>query len=237
MKITAEQLKIILKDKTSYSLIAMNLFPIAGVLLFNWNPVSMIFIYIAETIVIGVLNFFKILFSQAQVQDKTGKTVRIPLQGNLFIGLFFLFHYNAFNYGQIELFTSFLNAKGNSVEYFITYFLNDNYLLLALMIIIISHLYSFFVDYIKGKQYEFIPSLIFLFLPYPRIFVQQFVGVFGAFLVMFFNLPLIFLILLQVCKTIAELFSHSFINEKFDKVLKSGDAKEFKAILSGLSVK
>ncbi|HSP86938.1 MAG TPA: DUF6498-containing protein [Ignavibacteriaceae bacterium] len=229
MKITAEQLNTVLKDKSSYFIIAMNLFPILGVIFWNWDPVSFVFIYIAETIIIGVINFFKILFSKAKVQDKSGKTVQIPLLGNLFIGLFFLFHYNAFNYGQIELFSSF-SGSGSSVEQFINYFFNDDILTIALLIIIISNIASFFFDYVKGKQYEFIPSLIFLFLPYPRIMIQQFVGIFGAFFVMMFNLPIIFLILLQICKTGAELFSHYIINEKFEKLLKSGDTEKLKTL-------
>ncbi|RPI73943.1 MAG: hypothetical protein EHM47_04910 [Ignavibacteriales bacterium] len=238
MKITSKNIKAAFSETSSYYLIVMNFFPVAGVLLWNWDPVSVVYFYIAETIVIGILNFFKILISQTNLADKAGRKLQIPFFGKLFIGIFFLIHFNAFNYGQIELFTSFSGRSSGSFGSFLNYFLTDDVLSIALLTIIISHIFSFYTDFIKGKQYEYVPPFIFMFLPYPRIFVQQFVGVFGVFFVMIFNLPLMFLILLQIFKTLAELFSHTFINEKLENLIKTKrDSKEQKKITDQLLIK
>ncbi|HKI78092.1 MAG TPA: DUF6498-containing protein [Ignavibacteriaceae bacterium] len=210
-------LKNIKGDKTSYSIILYNLFPIIGVLYFDWDPIAVVFIYIAETIVIGVFNLFKIAIAKKDIKQADGSYKTAGHAEKLFMVVFFLIHYNAFNYGQITIISSSLpgiNGLGGGVNYFISYFTNNLSMQIGLGLIVIVNLYSFIHNYIGGKQYNIYSPLTLLFLPYGRIFLQQFVGIFGVFFVEFLSLPFFFLIILQVIKTIGELVSHLVIEGK-----------------------
>ncbi len=205
-------------DKTSYFIILHNLVPIFGVIFLDWDPIAIVYIYIAETIVIGFFNLFKILLAKKAIKQADGTYKNANFRTKLFMAVFFLLHYNAFNYGQIVIITSNIPGReffSGELKYFIDYFIYNDGILLALGAIIFTHLFSFFYDYIRPKAYNVFSPLTLIFLPYGRIFLQQFVGLAGAFFVEFFGLPFFFLVILQLLKMAGELLTHLYIDKKF----------------------
>jgi hypothetical protein len=166
-------------------LIAVNLFPIFGAIYFGWNIFEIVTLYVLETFIIGLLNAFKMLFTKGNL-----KFALIP---------FFLFHYNFFILVQTVFVIILLGPgdgqsflDGDSLENFITTFTKKE-MMLTIGVLAISHIFSFFHNFIGKKQFEKKETGHYFVAPYKRIFVQQFVVIFGAWIVMLFNTPMGFL--------------------------------------------
>lgn len=202
----------LLQNKSSYFILIHNIVPILGVIIFDWEPLSIIAIYIAETIIIGLFNVVKILISQVPEEDGQNSGGASFLFGKFFMAGFFLVHYNAFNYGQVSI-------MFDSVDNFLKPFLEDPYYV-ALIPIVITHLFTLIDEFIIGGKYKQTSPIILVFLPYPRIFLQQFVVIFGMGFLMMLGLPIIVLIFFQILKTIFELVSHLYLEQLkiFEKI-------------------
>ena len=49
---------------SAYALILANLMPVAGVVLFDWNVVTILILYWAESVVIGIVNVLRLICCQ-----------------------------------------------------------------------------------------------------------------------------------------------------------------------------
>jgi len=85
-----------------------------------------------------------------------------------------------------------------------------------------GHAISFASDYIGSGRYEKTNPAVQMFMPYGRVFVQQFVVVLGGFLLVRYNLEasVSFLMILVVTKTIADIAGYAI-----DKGISSGTLK------------
>jgi len=61
-------MKINFKDHTILILIAVNLFPIIGVIIFNWDIFEIVALYVIETIIIGLYNVVKMGFTEGKAK-------------------------------------------------------------------------------------------------------------------------------------------------------------------------
>ncbi|MDF2457057.1 MAG: hypothetical protein K0R51_3050 [Cytophagaceae bacterium] len=84
-------------------LILVNLIPAVGVLLFGWEVFDVIFIYVMETIIIGLMNILKMAFSTV-LEGKSAESPMMVHGLKLFLIPFFTVHYFFFN--QPSLFFS-----------------------------------------------------------------------------------------------------------------------------------
>jgi len=55
------KIKEILADKHVLVMLIVNLYPIIGVLFFEWKFMTIIMLYLVETFVVGIINIFKIV--------------------------------------------------------------------------------------------------------------------------------------------------------------------------------
>lgn len=171
-------------------LIIANLVPAIGALLLNWNVFEIVFIYWCES---GIIGFFFIL--KTLIATK-------PIFSGVFLSLFFTIHFGGFMFIHL-LFISKLFGKGQAL-------INSVYpILYSLIPLFISHLASFLYNFIGKKEYlkDTIGSINFL-SPYKRIFIMDFVIIFGGMLVTLFNQPVIGLILLIILKIIVDINAH-----------------------------
>lgn len=200
------------RSRSAFFIIVHNIVPIFGVIIFDWEPLSIVAIYIAETIIIGLFNVIKMLLSKAPVVDNSQQSGAAFMSGKLFMAAFFLVHYNAFNYGQVSI-------MFGSVDKFLKPFIEDPYYI-ALFPIVLTHLVSLVDDFIIGGKYKETSAIVLMFMPYPRIFLQQFVVIFGMGFLMMLGLPIIVLIFFQLIKTIFDLFTHLYLEQLniFDKI-------------------
>ena len=78
-----EKLKVMYSDTPEFVKLLMNFFPVFGVLFLNWDYMTVIMAYIAETFIIGVVNIFKILQSRGLITKKQFMTDLIDSINNI----------------------------------------------------------------------------------------------------------------------------------------------------------
>ena len=141
--------------------------------------------YFLETIIIGVFNALKMLWSILYGKSKSSEYGLI---------LFFLVHYGFFVAIQsifgFSLFgmegTGIIKEPFNILENYST-ILHLEDIQYALPAIIFTHLGKFITDYIGNKKYEKFTAKEIMFKPYVRIFIQQFVVILSFFFIVFDN--------------------------------------------------
>ncbi|MEN8119271.1 MAG: DUF6498-containing protein [Bacteroidota bacterium] len=197
------------KDKSVITLIVVNIFPIIGVIFFGWDIFEVVMLYVIETIIVGTYNVLKMSFVRG---DQKRFTI-----------LFFIFHYNFFILIQ-SIFVIVLIGGDNAGNMgpdigqgfhnlFSLFSIRD--FKIAVLLIIISHGIAFYKHFIKPKLYRNSDLEKLMFEPYKRIFVQQFMAIGGAFVVMMLQAPMGFLIILILMKTFFDLRAHHKAHNHF----------------------
>jgi hypothetical protein len=206
------------KKTSNAFLIAANLVPLVGVLFLGWNGKGIIVVYILETIIIGILNALKMLV----VYLLNGTKSEAPSAPNSVSGWgiipFFLFHYNFFIFVQSVLFFAFSSMWGpsNGPEPFniianFRLYINDN-TLLALGSLLAANLAYFINDFILSGAYQKETLGGLMFQPYKRIFLQQFLVIFGGFIFMLTGGISIVMGLFVALKIIADYLTANYNN-------------------------
>ena len=220
-------MKINLKDKSLLILIAVNLFPIIGVLYLGWQPLSVVFLYIIETAIVGLFNVLKILKAKGDpdgnyiepkkldspITDNNNIKKSPPGCINVLLVPFFLVHYSLFVIAQAKGVYSMAERIGEQGIESLNFF-NFDYLL-NILFIIGSHAYSFQRNFIKKEEYKKASAMKLMFLPYSRIIIQQITVIVGGFLFLYFEAPIIFMLLLIILKIIFDVRAHYKIHDKF----------------------
>jgi Family of unknown function (DUF6498) len=80
---------------------------------------------------------------------------------------------------------------------------------LAAIALFISHGLSFFLDYVRGREYRTTSIVVEMFRPYGRVAVLHVTILFGAFLAFALGSPLGLLIVLVILKTALDLAFHA----------------------------
>jgi len=164
---------------------------------------TILFAYFLETIIIGVFNALKMLWSILY-----GKSEKSSF-GLIF---FFLFHYGMFVAIQSLFGFALFGIEGKGIikEPF-NIIENYNAILqledikYALPAIVFTHLGKFIFDYIKKEKYKKFTAKEIMFKPYVRIFLQQFVVIFSFFFIVFGEAGIIAAILLILFRLVVDL--------------------------------
>ncbi len=210
---------------SSLVLILANLIPLAGVLLFQWDILAILLLYWAESVIIGYINVFKMIFCRTDnvphdvLPQLAGQPVPEELSNSI-PGLsvsaskyllipFFVVHYGMFCFAHLTLVVDLfsdtsigLAAASTLAELWQTSFW------FAVVGIAGSHLYSFFMNYIGGEEFKRANLSLLMHRPYGRIMAMHLAIVFGAGLVMWLGSPLPMLLILIVAKTILDIRLH-----------------------------
>ncbi len=210
---------------SSLVLILANLIPLAGVLLFQWDILAILLLYWAESVIIGYINVFKMIFCRTDnvlhdglpqlagqpVPEELSKSVpKMSVnESKIFLIPVFIVHYGMFCFGHlmlvVDLFsdTSIGLAAGSTLAD-----LWQTSFWIAVVGIAGSHLYSFYTNYIGGGEYKRANLSLLFSRPYGRIFVMHASIVFGAFWVTEFGSPLAMLLILIGAKTALDIHLH-----------------------------
>lgn len=143
------------------------------------NPLTVLFVYFLETIIIGIFNAVKMLCTIQLGNSKGYGTI-----------IFFLFHYGFFIAIQ-SIFAFSIFSIGDTVVFKEPFDLIHNYGIIlnlqdikyALPAIIFTHLGKFFTDFIGHQKYLKFDIQEIMFSPYVRIFIQQFVVILSSFFI------------------------------------------------------
>lgn len=210
----------ILQNSSVLLLVLMNLIPAYGVIFEGWKAFDIVFIYVAETVIIGGLNILKMAFASSLRPGTQYQSSVIVHALKIFMIPFFIIHY--FFFLMIQSLFVFAFLKGETIENMFAVplsfwqILNTNAeIRLCVMGILCSHIFSFLVYYIGNKEYDKIGLPMLMVQPYIRIFIQQFVVIAGVLLMSIYNTPAIFALLLVFLKIIADAVMHLKIHRKY----------------------
>ncbi len=195
-----------------FVLAGANLAPVFGVLYFHWQVFPILFLFWSENVVIGVINVFKMIFSEPG--DKANWA------GKLFMIPFFSVHYGMFCLVHgvfiIALFGHMSQPGVPSMQtpdfagVFREYQLGWAFLVLAA-----SHVFSFITNYLGAGEFRRTNVGTLLFQPYGRVVVLHLTILVGAFLISKMGTPVVGLLLLVVLKTGLDAFAHLRERRKF----------------------
>jgi Family of unknown function (DUF6498) len=187
---------------SAFLLVITNILPLIGVLVYNWNLIDILFLYWAESGVIGFWSISRILFAKF---DNRGPVLIFIVLFRIFACLFFFIHFGGFMAGHgIILYTiavEFLKMNVHPLE-----LLRATWIILA--ILFISHGYSFVTNYLMKGEKDRERGKEFMIDPYKRIFVMHFTLVCGMGPVIFLKQPVYLLVTFIVLKTSLDLWAH-----------------------------
>ena len=184
-------------------LIAANLVPIAGVLLWGWDVFLILLLFWWENVIIGVFGIARMI-----VAGETDSAAE-----SLFHPLFFIAHYGIFMFGHFMLlfglFSGYADGLGQSVEPADYYGLVLNGLSwVALVALFISHGWSFVENYMGKREHERLTPSEAMALPYRRMAIMHIALLAGGFLLARSGEPLIGLVLLVLVKIVMDVRFH-----------------------------
>lgn len=194
-------------------LVLVNLLPLLGVLLYDWDVAALVVLYWSENLVLGFYTLLRMLIVS-------------PL-GGLFSGLFFLIHYGGFCavHGLFILLllvnpeTDFLSGDDRWPFFLVFVQLLVDVIrqvlaqappewLWAFGGLMLSHGVSFLVNFLLAGEYRRITLGELMGAPYGRIMILHFTIIVGAFATMALGQPLALLLVLVVLKTGLDVVMH-----------------------------
>ena len=212
------------KRASSMVLILANLIPLAGVVLFEWDVLAILLLYWAESVIIGVLNVFRMIFCQSDdVMQRMLRRANRPIPEELSRSLprisvnvfkfilvpFFIVHYGAFCYGHLSLVVAIFGDGEIGLRAVSALAgMSQGSFWISVAAIFASHLFSFFTNYIGAGEYRRTSLFLLMQRPYGRIMVMQASIIFGAGLVTWLGTQLPMLLVLIVVKTAVDIRMH-----------------------------
>lgn len=218
-------------------LILANMMPLAGVVWLEWDVLAILLLYWTESVTIGILNVFRMIASQSEnllegflpsvagneaaATELAGKIPNIPLTPfKFFLVPFFILHYGGFCYGHLIAVVGLFSDAGLTMRNASALpVFSDTTFWIAAGAIFVSHLFSFFSNYIGGDEYRRTSLFLLMHRPYGRIVAMHIAIVLGAGLVMWLGSPLPMLLVLVIAKTTLDLRLHRRERDKLGPAL------------------
>jgi hypothetical protein len=187
--------KTSLTSLSTKALIIVNLIPLIGVLFYGWSIGDIMLLFWAESAVVGFYNLLKMWV--------------IGRWSILMIGPFFVGHYGGFMVVHLLFIYALFQAGIEELDPTVSEVFADFVQLWpALIGLLISHGISYRQNFLGRGEYHNRTINHQMGEPYKRIIVMHVTIIFGGFLVMAFNTPLLALILLIVLKIIVDVKAH-----------------------------
>ena len=194
------------------ALIASNVFPLVGVLVFHWEIFPLLLLFWCENVIIGFFNTLKMLCaSPGEALGWAAKLFLIP---------FFCFHYGMFTFVHGVFVVGMFGGRFRAGSPFpdpemLFGLVRESQLTWAVLGLFASHTVSFAHNYLGGGEYRRADVKLLLAQPYGRIVVLHLTILLGGFLMMALRSPAIGLALLVVLKVILDLRAHLRERTKF----------------------
>ncbi len=189
------------------------------------EPVTIVFAYFFETIIIGVFHILKLwlIIAKGNANNENSNTAKgfrlIP---------FFIFHYGMFVVVQsifaFSFFESSIPGIDNAFNLFHNFgiLINEKGMGVLLTSIFFSNLTYFYNNFLANEKFREYSANEIFFNPYVRIFIQQFVVLFSAFFFVFFSAPYVAALLLILLRLPVDLAMVAIEKNSpvFDKAMK-----------------
>ncbi len=215
---------------SGFTLIAINLLPLAGVLFWDWSVFHIMIVYWLENVIIGVVNVLKML-TLLVLRRKWDMLVLIP---------FFCVHYGGFALGHGIFVTvlfhpdtligedgSFKTAgetgEGQPAQPFADHMNFDDIaadllatqnLQIAIAALFASHVLSWWFNFVRAGEYKTMESRKLMGEPYGRVMLLHVTILIGGIIVVATGNSAWVLVLLVFLKTAADFMIHTSRHEK-----------------------
>ncbi len=180
-----------------------NLLPLLGVVFLGWDVFDLLKVYWLENVILGGVNVLKIISVSRQGEIRSG----LATAGAIFVSVFFIIHYGGFCFVH-GFFVFFVAATEGDLsaqpdlfdlwESFRDLFVGGGWIVIFLLA---THLYAFFQDFLKSKEYVGMSAMTSMFSPYPRMIVLHVTIILGAFALQALGSPAWFAVILVGLKT------------------------------------
>lgn len=193
------------KPRSLAVLILANMVPIAGVLFFGWSLFEVLYLYLLESVVIGLYNVPKIAMVRASAKDRVRGIFSFLGMYGIFIGAEFL--------GLAALFggsgETMLPGGEIPKEAFQVFVRHADVVIVALATLCISHGVSFYANFLRKKEYLVSTLEEQKQTPFRRVFVMHFTVGLGSFLSSKLGSPIPTLVLLGLLKMAFDANAHT----------------------------
>ena len=185
------------------ALVAANLVPLFGVLLWDWDVFLLLLLFWSENVIIGIFGIARLIV--ARVSDSGAE--------GLFLPLFFLVHYGGFMFGHFMVLFGMYSGhvedgtvSAEPADYY--GILAENLNWLAILALFVSHGWSFIENYMGKREHERLTPGQAMALPYRRMFITHIALIAGGFFLVERGQPLGGLVLLVAMKIVLDVFFH-----------------------------
>lgn len=198
------------------SLILVNIVPLLGVLVLNWNLSAILVLYWSENVVIGIFNVLKMALAQGSVEGSGMTMNRKPVKSGHKQGLilFFIVHFGMFTFGHgvfvFAIFAKDLPPFGS--------------LLPAFLLLFASHGVSFGRNFIGKGEFRRTSFTTLFTQPYKRVVIMHLTVILGAGAAGALQEPVMALVVLIALKTVTDVFAHIGEHKKFSPEKKGGQS-------------
>jgi hypothetical protein len=194
------------------ALLAANLIPLFGVLVFGWEVFPLMFLFWSENVIVGVFNALKMLLANPGVP--------VSWAAKVFMLPFFCLHYGLFTFVHgifiVGIFGGGMKPGAGFPDFETFRRAAEQYHLgWAILGLAASHGVSFVSNSLLGGEYKRASLPALMAQPYGRIVVLHVAILGGAFLMAALRSPVWGLVLLVVLKIILDLRGHLKERKKF----------------------
>ena len=202
-------------------LIAANLLPLVGVLLWDWDVFFLLLLFWCENVIIGVFGIARLIVAGESENAVEG----------LFLPAFFLVHYGGFMFGHFmllfALYSSHAAGAGQAAEpadYYSMAIEKLNWI--AVVALFVSHGWSFIENYMGKREYENLRPGAAMALPYRRMMITHVALLVGGFFLVEQGQPLAGLVLLVLLKIVLDMTFHRHEHQRLTDLLISESGKK-----------
>jgi len=183
------------------ALIAANLIPLGGVLIYGWTVFEVMIVFWAENVIVGALNILRMATLLVLRQD----------YGGLVLAPFFTVHYGMFTAVHgifvISLFGPEYMQGDSEIEIFLAVLAIPG-LLLPFVALAASHFASYALNFLYRGEFRSVTSADLMMKPYARVVVLHVVIILGGAATMGLGEPLYALVLLVLLKIVIDVAAH-----------------------------
>ncbi|MEI6223042.1 MAG: DUF6498-containing protein [bacterium] len=195
---------------SAFALLLSNLVPLIGVLCFGWSVFHVLLVYCMETTTVGFFAMLKIWNNQnpnpGNLKINNVQCVKNTPEVRKFVFKTFIMVFCCFNFAHIGILTFLILTREKNPSSFVFP------ILLSLVTFCCSHGYSYYKNYLQGKENKVITLVGITNAAFARVILTQVVVIFGIILYLDKGIKYGFVLLFVVFKTIFDLFGH--MNER-----------------------
>ena len=214
--------------RSSLLLVLVNLLPVVGVVWLDWSVLEIMLLYWTESVIIGAVNVLRMLSSRSlsrlhisltnvgNADERSSGRASSRLSLKLFLIPFFAMHFGMFCFGHLMAILFIFSGDTDRISLDVLPPASDTLFWLAAAAILLSHLFSYVVNFIGKGEYRRVALPQLMRQPYGRIVVMHITVIVGGALIDWLESPVPMLVFLVAVKTVVDLRMHRRERRRFD---------------------